>query len=254
MMGSCLTIQDLDFSYAKTRILHDINCTMPDKAITSVIGASGSGKSTLLRCINRIFELHSKHHIKGKILFHGQNLLDKALDVNMLRGRIGMVFQKPTPFPMSIYENIAFALRLHEKLSRSRLNERVEEALKKAALWNEVKGSLDKAGTYLSGGQQQRLCIARTISLKPDILLFDEPTSALDPISSSKIEDLIFDLKNDFTIVMVTHNLRQARRLSDQVIFMDNGRIVESADKANFFDSPKQQLTKEYLAHQDKDC
>jgi phosphate transport system ATP-binding protein len=253
MSTDYLTVKNLSFFYGKTPILNDINLSIPNKATTGIIGASGSGKSTLLRCINRIFELHAKHRISGDIFLQGQNLLDKKLDVNMLRQKIGMVFQKPTPFPTSIFGNIAFALKLHEKLSKEELANRVEEALRKAALWDEVKDNLYKAGTYLSGGQQQRLCIARTIALRPDILLLDEPTSALDPISASKIEELVLDLKKDFTIMMVTHNLRQARRLSDQIIFMDHGKVIEQGESEQFFTQPQQDLTKQYLTYQNEE-
>lgn len=250
MSSDYLIVKNLSFFYGKTPILNDIGLSISSKATTGIIGASGSGKSTLLRCINRIFELHAKHQIKGSILLQGQNLLDKKIDVNMLRRKIGMVFQKPTPFPTSIFGNIAFALKLHEKLRKSALADHVEEALRKAALWDEVKDNLHKAGTYLSGGQQQRLCIARTIALRPDILLLDEPTSALDPISASKIEELVLDLKKDFTIMIVTHNLRQAKRLSDQVVFMDQGKVVEYGECEQFFNHPQRALTKEYLTYQ----
>lgn len=253
MSSDYLTVKNLSFFYGQTPILKEINLSIPDKATTGIIGASGSGKSTLLRCINRIFELHAKHRISGDILLQDQNLLDKKIDVNMLRRKIGMVFQKPTPFPTSIFGNITFALKLHEKLSKAELADRVEEALRKAALWDEVKDNLYKAGTYLSGGQQQRLCIARTIALRPDILLLDEPTSALDPISASKIEELVLDLKKDFTILIVTHNLRQARRLSDQVVFMDQGKVIEHGESELFFTQPQQTLTKQYLSYQNEE-
>ncbi|MEM9243587.1 MAG: phosphate ABC transporter ATP-binding protein PstB [Pseudomonadota bacterium] len=250
---SFLEIKDLSFSYGKVPVLKNINATIPEQATTALIGASGSGKSTLLRCINRIFELYRQHNVSGDILLNGHNLLDKRVNINVLRKKIGMVFQKPTPFPMSIFENIAFALRLHEKLNKKEMHERVEEALKRAALWDEVKDDLHKAGAYLSGGQQQRLCIARTIALRPDILLLDEPTSALDPISTSKIEELVLKLKKEFTIIMVTHHLQQARRLSDQVIFMHDGRIVESGDNHSFFSAPQEKLTQEYLKYQSEE-
>jgi len=240
-------IKNLNFYYEKTHILHNINVSFPNEKITSLIGPSGSGKSTLLRCINRVFELHSGQKATGEIYLNKQNLLDSKIDVNILRKKIGMVFQKPTPFPMTIYENIAFALRLHENIKKKELDYRVEESLKKAALWNEVKDKLHEDGTHLSGGQQQRLCIARTIAIKPLVLLLDEPTSALDPISSSSIEKLILELKKDFCILLVTHNLKQAKRISDYTIFLQNGYIVEHQISKNFFSNPIFDKTKFYI-------
>ena len=242
-----LRTENLNFYYHDNHILHDINVAFKCNHITALIGPSGSGKSTLLRCFNRIFELYAKLNINGNIWLQDQNLLDRNVDINCLRSRIGMVFQKPTPFPMSIFENIAFALRLHEKLSKSEIADRVEEALQKAAIWNEVKDKLHEAGTHLSGGQQQRLCIARTIAVRPDILLLDEPTSALDPISSSSIEELISTLKKDYTILLVTHNLKQAKRISDETIFMSQGHIIEHNQTAEFFAHPQRPETQQYI-------
>lgn len=244
-----LTTENLNFYYDNTHVLHDINLSFANRKITALIGPSGSGKSTLLRCFNRVFELYHWQRVTGKILLDRQNLLNPKLDVNVLRSRIGMVFQKPTPFPMTIYENIAFAVRLHENLSQEDLDNRVEESLRKAALWNEVKDKLHEAGTHLSGGQQQRLCIARTIAIQPKILLLDEPTSALDPISAGSIEDLILELKNDFCILLVTHNLRQAERVSDHTVFLQNGHVVEHQPTSTFFANPKHQATKDYITN-----
>lgn len=242
-----LRTENLNFYYHDNHVLHDINVAFKRNHITALIGPSGSGKSTLLRCFNRIFELYAKLNIDGNIWLEDQNLLDRNVDINCLRSRIGMVFQKPTPFPMSIFENIAFALRLHEKLSKSEIADRVEEALQKAAIWNEVKDKLHEAGTHLSGGQQQRLCIARTIAVRPDILLLDEPTSALDPISSASIEELISTLKKDYTILLVTHNLKQAKRISDETIFMSQGHIIEHNQTAAFFAHPQRPETQQYI-------
>ena len=242
-----LRTENLNFYYHDHHVLHDINVSFKRNHITALIGPSGSGKSTLLRCFNRIFELYAKLNIDGNIWLQDQNLLDRNVDINCLRSRIGMVFQKPTPFPMSIFENIAFALRLHEKLSKSEMIDRVEEALQKAAIWNEVKDKLHEAGTHLSGGQQQRLCIARTIAVRPDILLLDEPTSALDPISSASIEELISTLKKDYTILLVTHNLKQAKRISDETIFMSQGHIIEHNQTADFFAHPQHPETQQYI-------
>ncbi|MCP3680680.1 MAG: phosphate ABC transporter ATP-binding protein [Gammaproteobacteria bacterium] len=246
-MKSFLQIENLVFHYGATEVLKNVSLSIAEKATTTIIGASGSGKSTLLRCINRIFELHAKHQIEGRIVLQDKNLLDSDVDVNMLRRKIGMVFQKPTPFPMSIFDNVAFALRLHDKPKKSELQEKVERALKRAALWDEVKDKLHQAGTHLSGGQQQRLCLARTIALEPEILLLDEPTSALDPISTASIEKLIAKLKQDFTVLLVTHDLRQAEELSDWVAFMDQGELVEVNTATHLFQQPQKPLTKQYL-------
>jgi phosphate transport system ATP-binding protein len=227
--------------------LHDINVEFDECSLTALIGPSGSGKSTLLRCFNRIFELHPKQYVDGEILLMGDNILSPEIDVNELRKEIGMVFQKPTPFPMSIFDNVAFAVKLHEKLNKADLADRVEQALKQAALWDEVKDKLHDAGTHLSGGQQQRLSIARTIAIRPKILLLDEPTSALDPISSAKVEELITQLNKEYTIIMVTHNLKQAQRISERTIFMSEGKIIESALTEELFSEPKQAKTKDYI-------
>ena len=205
---------------------------------------------TLIRTFNRIFELYPGQSVTGEILLEGQNILSKELDINQLRKKIGMVFQKPTPFPMTIFDNIAFAIRLHEKLSKAELSDRVEEALVQSALWDEVKDKLYSAGSRLSGGQQQRLCIARTLAIKPEILLLDEPTSALDPISTGKIEELIHKLKEEYTIIMVTHNLRQAQRISDKTIFMVDGKIVEQDKTNQLFSSPKEPQTQHYISNE----
>lgn len=247
-MPEFLQTKNLNFYYAASRVLRNINLSFKENSLTALIGPSGSGKSTLLRCFNRIFELHPKQRIEGEILLQGNNILDSDVDVNELRKTIGMVFQKPTPFPMSIYDNIAFAVRLHEKLSRSDVADRVEQALRQAALWEEVKDKLHDAGTHLSGGQQQRLSIARTIAIRPAILLLDEPTSALDPISGARVEELITELHKDYTIVMVTHNLKQAQRISERTIFMSEGQIIESASTEELFNNPKQEKTKIYIA------
>ncbi len=242
-----LAVKNLNFYYGDSKTLHDINASFAQNKITALIGPSGSGKSTLLRTLNRIYELYPKQTATGQILLQGQNVLEKNIDLNQLRKEIGMVFQKPTPFPMSIFDNIAFAIKLHEKLPKAELQQRVEEALKQAALWDEVKDKLQQQGTRLSGGQQQRLCIARTLAVKPKILLLDEPTSALDPISTKKIEGLLTELKAQYTIVMVTHNLKQAERLSDSTMFMINGELVEYAPTDVFFNAPKDPRTVDYI-------
>jgi phosphate transport system ATP-binding protein len=220
---------------------------IPDKMVTAFIGPSGCGKSTLLRTFNRMYQLYPKQRAEGEILLDGENLLDKNQDLNTLRAKIGMVFQKPTPFPMSIYDNIAFGVKLYENLSARDMAERVEWALKKAALWNEVKDKLKQSGTGLSGGQQQRLCIARAIAVKPTVLLLDEPTSALDPISTAHIEKLVDELKKDFTIVIVTHNMQQAARVSDFTAYMYLGDLVEFGDTSAVFTNPKRKETEDYI-------
>ncbi len=242
-----LSVKALNFYYGESKTLHNINASFEQNKITVLIGPSGSGKSTLLRTLNRIYELYPKQRATGSIILHGQNILDKHIDLNQLRKEVGMVFQKPTPFPMSIFDNIAFAIKLHEKLNRAETSQRVEEALKQAALWDEVKDKLQQQGTRLSGGQQQRLCVARTLAVRPKILLLDEPTSALDPISTKKIEILLNELKKRYTIVMVTHNLKQAERLSDNMMFMMNGELVEYAQTQVFFNSPKDSRTLDYI-------
>jgi phosphate transport system ATP-binding protein len=242
-----LIVKNLNFYYGADRALKDINMSIPDKMVTAFIGPSGCGKSTLLRTFNRMYQLYPKQRAEGEILLDGENLLDKKQDLNTLRAKIGMVFQKPTPFPMSIYDNIAFGVKLYENLSPRDMAERVEWALKKAALWNEVKDKLKQSGTGLSGGQQQRLCIARAIAVKPTVLLLDEPTSALDPISTAHIEKLVDELKKDFTIVIVTHNMQQAARVSDFTAYMYLGDLVEFGDTSAVFTNPKRKETEDYI-------
>jgi len=242
-----LVVRDLNFYYGKDRALNDVNLTIPEKMVTAFIGPSGCGKSTLLRTFNRMYQLYPKQTATGEILLDGKNILDKSQDLNTLRAKIGMVFQKPTPFPMSIYDNIAFGVKLYESLNQHDMNERVEWALKKAALWTEVKDKLKQSGTGLSGGQQQRLCIARAIAVKPQILLLDEPTSALDPISTAHIEKLIDELKKDFTIVIVTHNMQQAARVSDYTAYMYLGDLIEFGDTSSVFTNPKRKETEDYI-------
>ena len=242
-----LVVRDLNFYYGKDRALKDINLTIPEKMVTAFIGPSGCGKSTLLRTFNRMYQLYPKQRATGEILLDGENLLDKHQDLNMLRAKIGMVFQKPTPFPMSIYDNIAFGVKLYENMNKHDMDERVEWALKKAALWVEVKDKLKQSGTGLSGGQQQRLCIARAIAVKPQVLLLDEPTSALDPISTAHIEKLIDELKEEFTIVIVTHNMQQAARVSDYTAYMYLGDLIEFGDTSTVFTNPKRKETEDYI-------
>ena len=242
-----ISIRNLDFFYGDHRALKAINLELPDRQVTGMIGPSGCGKSTLLRVLNRMYELYPGQRASGEAMMDGTNIIDPKIDLNALRARVGMVFQKPTPFPMTIYENITFGVKLHEKLSKSAMDERVEWSLTRAALWGEVKDRLQTSATGLSGGQQQRLCIARTIAVRPDVILLDEPTSALDPISTLKIEELIDELKNDFTIAIVTHNMQQAARCADQVAFFYLGEMVECAPAAQLFTSPKQKRTQEYV-------
>ena len=242
-----IAIRDLDFFYGDNRALKAIKLDLPDRQVTGMIGPSGCGKSTLLRVLNRMYDLYPGQRAAGEVMMDGVNIIDPKLDLNALRARIGMVFQKPTPFPMTIYENIAFGVKLHEKLSRSAMDERVEWSLTRAALWGEVKDRLQASAMGLSGGQQQRLCIARTIAVRPEVILFDEPTSALDPISTLKIEELIDELKHDFTIAIVTHNMQQAARCADQVAFFYLGEMVECAPAVDIFTSPKQKRTQEYV-------
>jgi len=242
-----LVVKDLNFYYGNDRALKDVSLTIPEKKVTAFIGPSGCGKSTLLRTFNRMYELYPKQKATGEILLDGANLLDKRQDLNTLRAKIGMVFQKPTPFPMSIYDNITFGVKLYENLNQHDMGERVEWALKKAALWNEVKDKLKQSGTGLSGGQQQRLCIARAIAVKPEILLLDEPTSALDPISTAHIERLVDELKKEFTIVIVTHNMQQAARISDYTAYMYLGELIEFGDTSAVFTNPKRKETEDYI-------
>ncbi len=242
-----LEVRNLNFYYGDFHALKNVSVRIPEKCVTAFIGPSGCGKSSLLRAFNRIYELYPHHRAAGKIFLNGHDILSSACDVNHVRSKIGMVFQKPTPFPMSIYENIAFGVRLHEKLSSSQMRERVQWALEKAALWPEVKDKLKQSGTSLSGGQQQRMCIARAIAVKPDVLLLDEPTSALDPIATAKIEELIHELKKDYTVVMVTHNMQQAARVADYTALMYMGEMVEFGPTRSLFNDPKQSLTKAYV-------
>ena len=242
-----VAIRNLDFFYGDNRALKGINLDLPDRQVTGMIGPSGCGKSTLLRILNRMYSLYPGQRATGEVLMDGQNIISDAVGLNDLRAKVGMVFQKPTPFPMTIYDNIAFGIKLHEKLSKSEMGERIEWALTRAALWNEVKDRLDKSALGLSGGQQQRLCIARTIAVRPEVILFDEPTSALDPISTLKIEELIDELKRDFTIAIVTHNMQQAARCADQVAFFYLGELIEVAPAAQLFTAPKHPKTQEYI-------
>ena len=242
-----IVVRNLRFHYGRFQALHDISLSIPERQVTAFIGPSGCGKSTLLRCFNRIYELYPDQRASGEILLDGENILDRRQDLNLLRARVGMVFQKPTPFPMSIYDNIAFGVRLYERLSRAQMSERVEWALRKAALWDEVKDKLRQSGQQLSGGQQQRLCIARAIAVKPEVLLLDEPASALDPISTLRIEELIHELKSDYTIVIVTHNMQQAARVSDYTAFLYMGRLVEFSDTSTIFTNPRRKETEDYI-------
>ncbi|AAZ19777.1 phosphate ABC transporter ATP-binding protein, PhoT family [Psychrobacter arcticus 273-4] len=242
-----ISIRDLNFYYGDFKALKNINIDIPEKKVTAFIGPSGCGKSTLLRTFNRMYDLYPSMHAEGQIILDGSNILAKDMDVNLLRARVGMVFQKPTPFPMSIYDNVAFGVRLYEKLSKAEMDNRVEWALKKAALWLEVKDKLRASGLSLSGGQQQRLCIARGVATKPEVLLLDEPTSALDPISTGAIEELITDLKNDYTIAIVTHNMQQAARVSDYTAYMYLGDMVEMGETDQIFTNPAQKATEDYI-------
>jgi phosphate transport system ATP-binding protein len=244
---SKVTVRDLNFYYGKFHALKNINLEIPEKKVTAFIGPSGCGKSTLLRTFNRMYQLYPGQEAKGEIIMDGANILDKKQDLNILRAKMGMVFQKPTPFPMSIYDNVAFGVKLYESLSRRDMAERVEWALRKAALWEEVKDKLGQSGTSLSGGQQQRLCIARGIAVKPEVVLLDEPASALDPISTARIEELIFELKEDYTIVIVTHNMQQAARVSDYTAYMYLGELIEFGDTDTIFTTPKQKATEDYI-------
>jgi phosphate transport system ATP-binding protein len=242
-----IAIRNVDFFYAGNRALKGINLDLADRQVTGMIGPSGSGKSTLLRVLNRMYDLYPGQRATGEVLMDGENILDPSTDLNSLRARIGMVFQKPTPFPMTIYDNIAFGVKLHERLSKSAMDERVEWSLTRAALWDEAKDRLSTSAMGLSGGQQQRLCIARTIAVRPDVILLDEPTSALDPISTLKIEELIDELKHDFTIAIVTHNMQQAARCADQVAFFYLGEMIEVAPAAQMFTAPRERRTQEYI-------
>lgn len=242
-----VSVRNLNFFYGDTRALKDISIELYANKATAFIGPSGCGKSTLLRVLNRMYDLYPNQRATGDVMLDRGNILAPGNDLNLLRSRIGMVFQKPTPFPMSIYENIAFGIRMYEKLSRADLDARVETALRRAALWDEVKNKLAANGLSLSGGQQQRLCIARTVAVKPEVILFDEPCSALDPISTAKIEELIDELKNDYTIVIVTHNMQQAARVSDFTAFMYLGELVEFGSTTNMFTAPNDKRTQDYI-------
>ncbi len=242
-----IAVRDLSFYYGSFQALKRINLDLPENKVTAFIGPSGCGKSTLLRTFNRMFELYPEQRAEGQILVDGEDILNRRLDVSLIRAKVGMVFQKPTPFPMSIYDNIAFGVKLFERLPRIEMDERVEWALKKAALWTEVKDKLGQSGAGLSGGQQQRLCIARGIAIKPEVLLLDEPCSALDPISTGKIEQLIQELKSDYTVVIVTHNMQQAARCSDYTAYMYLGDLIEFGRTAEVFTRPRRKDTEDYI-------
>jgi phosphate transport system ATP-binding protein len=242
-----IRVENLDFFYGENRALKSINLSIADRKVTAMIGPSGCGKSTLLRVFNRMYDLYPAQRATGTIMLDDTNLIDPKLDITVVRSRVGMVFQRPTPFPMSIYDNIAFGVRLHERIHRREMDERVEWSLTKAAIWNEVKDRLHSSALGLSGGQQQRLCIARTIAVKPEVVLLDEPTSALDPISSSKVEELIDELKAEYTIVIVTHNMQQAARVSDYTAFMYLGELVEFDATDKIFTTPTDRRTQDYI-------
>ena len=242
-----MSARKLGFRYGDTQALRDVSIDIPEGKVTALIGPSGCGKSTLLRIFNRIYAIYPKQVAEGEVLLDGDNILDARYPLSRLRSKVGMVFQKPVPFPMSIYENVAYAIRHHERLSRTQMDERVEEALQQAALWNEVKDKLKRSALGLSGGQQQRLCIARAIALKPEVLLLDEPTSALDPIATGKIEQLIADLKSRYTIMIVTHNMQQAARCSDYTAFMYLGELIEHGATDKMFTNPGKQQTEDYI-------
>jgi phosphate transport system ATP-binding protein len=240
-------IRHLDFFYGDAQALKGISLPLYRNTVTAFIGPSGCGKSTLLRALNRIYDMYPNQRAEGEIFVDGENILAPGQDLNLLRAKLGMVFQKPTPFPMSIYENIAFGVRLYERLARAEMDAKVEAALRQAALWDEVKDKLGASGLSLSGGQQQRLCIARTVAIKPEVILLDEPCSALDPISTARIEELIEELKRDYTIVIVTHNMQQAARISDYTAFMLLGELIEFGDTATITTKPKVQKTEDYI-------
>ena len=244
---NAIEIRNLDFFYGTFKGLKGINLDIAEHKVTAFIGPSGCGKSTLLRTLNRMYSLYPGQRAEGQINLYGENILDPKQDLNLLRARVGMVFQKPTPFPMSIYDNIAFGVKLYENLSRSEMDDRVEWALSKAAIWNEVKDKLGQSGLSLSGGQQQRLCIARTVAVKPKVILLDEPTSALDPISTAKVEELVNELKNDYTVAIVTHNMQQAARVSDFTAYMYLGELIEFGQTEQIFMKPARQETEDYI-------
>ncbi|HJV06979.1 MAG TPA: phosphate ABC transporter ATP-binding protein PstB [Chromobacteriaceae bacterium] len=245
--NSKLQVKNLNFYYGNFHAIKNVNLDIAPRKVTAFIGPSGCGKSTLLRTFNRMFELYPGMRAEGDILLDGRNILARDIDINLLRAKVGMVFQKPTPFPMSIYDNITFGVKLYEKLSKAEMDDRVEWALRKAALWNEVKDKLKQSGNSLSGGQQQRLCIARAVASRPEVLLLDEPTSALDPISTAHIEELIHELKEDYTIAIVTHNMQQAARVSDYTAYMYLGEMVEFGDTDAIFTTPKKKATEDYI-------
>jgi phosphate transport system ATP-binding protein len=242
-----ISIRELKFYYGENLALKNINMPLFERQVTAFIGPSGCGKSTLLRILNRMYDLYPRQRAEGEVLLDGDNILSPKQDLNLLRARVGMVFQKPTPFPMTIYDNIAFGVRLYEKISKAELDNRVEQCLRKAALWSEVKDKLNASGLSLSGGQQQRLCIARTVAIRPDVILFDEPCSALDPISTARIEELIDELKQDYTIAIVTHNMQQAARVSQKTAFMYLGELIEFDDTTKIFTSPQAKQTQDYI-------
>jgi phosphate transport system ATP-binding protein len=246
-LKTAIQIRNLNFYYGKFQGLNNINLDIVEHKVTAFIGPSGCGKSTLLRTLNRMYSLYPGQRAEGEINFYGQNILDPKQDLNLLRARIGMVFQKPTPFPMSIYDNIAFGVRLYENLGKGAMDERVEWALTKTALWNEAKDKLNQSGLALSGGQQQRLCIARSVAVKPSVILLDEPTSALDPISTAKIEELVHELKSEYTVAIVTHNMQQAARVSDFTAYMYIGEMVEYGETSRLFIKPQKQATEDYI-------
>ena len=246
-LKNAIEIRNLNFFYGSFKGLKNVNLDIAENKVTAFIGPSGCGKSTLLRTLNRMYSLYPGQRAEGEINFYGQNILDAKQDLNLLRARVGMVFQKPTPFPMSIYDNIAFGIRLYENLSRSDMDERVEWALSKAAIWTEVKDKLGQSGLSLSGGQQQRLCIARTVAVKPKVILLDEPTSALDPISTAKVEELVSELKKDHTVAIVTHNMQQAARVSDFTAYMYLGELMEFGQTEQIFMKPARQETEDYI-------
>jgi len=245
--GVKVEVKNLDFYYGQTKALKSVSVPLYDRKVTAFIGPSGCGKSTLLRVMNRIYDLYPHQRAVGEVILDGSNILNGGTDLNLLRAKVGMVFQKPTPFPMTIYDNIAFGIRLYEKMPRSELDGRIEDALQRAALWNEVKHKLRESGLSLSGGQQQRLCIARTVATKPEVILLDEPCSALDPISTAKIEELIDELSNDYTIAIVTHNMQQASRTSDYTAFMYLGEMIEFGPTEKMFTAPENKKTEEYI-------
>jgi len=240
-------VKNLEFFYGDSKALKNISLSLYDRKVTAFIGPSGCGKSTLLRVLNRMYSLYPGQRAEGEVLLDGENLLDSRMDLNLLRSRIGMVFQKPTPFPMSIYDNVAFGIKLYERVPKSEMDDRVHSALERAALWGEVKDKLNASGLSLSGGQQQRLCIARTVAIKPEVILLDEPCSALDPISTAKIEELIDELAADYTIAIVTHNMQQASRASDYTAFMYLGELIEFGETEKMFTTPENKRTEDYI-------